>query len=212
MIDVRPCEDLEQYMDAVGAISSYFALERNPERAERFARNLPFDRMHAAWDDGRIVGGAGAFDFRLSVPGGEAACAGVTVVGVYPMDRRRGVLRAMMRVQLDTAHERGDPLAALWASEETIYGRFGYGIAAWAGEITLPPEYSAYATPFEPRGRLRFVEADEALELVPPVWEAVRAERPGMFARTRTWWELRALHDREGEPKKAYVVLEDEAR
>jgi predicted acetyltransferase len=209
-IDVRPCEDLEQYMDAVGAISSYFALEQNPERAERFSQNLPFERMHAAWDDGAIVGGAGAFDFRLSVPGGEVPCAGVTVVGVLPMHRRRGVLRAMMRVQLDVAHERGDPIAALWASEETIYGRFGYGISGWAGEIHLPREYAAYARLFEPRGRVRFVTEEEILGLAPPVWEEVRAERPGMFARSPAWWELRVFRDREGEQKKMYVVLEHE--
>ncbi len=206
--DVRPCDDLEQYMDAVGAISTYFNLDRDPERAERFSRNLPLERMHAAWSDGRIVGGAGAFDFRLSVPGGEVPCAGVTVVGVYPTHRRRGVLRAMMRAQLDDAHGRGDPVAALWASEETIYGRYGYGIAAWAGAITLPREYSAYAAPFSPRGEARYVEAEEALELMPPVWEAARAERPGMFARTRAWWELRVLRQQEGEPKKRYVVVE----
>ena len=36
----------------------------------------------------------------------------------------------MMRAQLADVRERGEPLAALWASEETIYGRFGYGLAS----------------------------------------------------------------------------------
>ena len=44
----------------------------------------------------------------------------------------------MMRAQLDDVHERGEPMALLWASEETIYGRFGYGMASVAGEIELP--------------------------------------------------------------------------
>lgn len=44
--------------------------------------------MHAAWDDGRIVGGAGAFSFELSVPGGSVPAAGVTVVGVSSPRRR----------------------------------------------------------------------------------------------------------------------------
>ena len=71
------------------------------------------------------------------MPGGTLPCGGVTVVGVSPTHRRRGVLRTMMDAQLRDIHERGEPIAALWASEETIYGRFGYGIAAWAGEIKL---------------------------------------------------------------------------
>ena len=40
--------------------------------------------MHAAFDGDRIVGGAGAFPFELTVPGGTARCGGVTVVGVLP--------------------------------------------------------------------------------------------------------------------------------
>ena len=56
--------------------------------------------------------------FRLSVPGGSVACCGTTVVGVTPTHRRRGVLSALMRGHLDDAHERGEPIAALWASEE----------------------------------------------------------------------------------------------
>ena len=94
--------------------------------------------MHAAREGGLIVGGAGAFPFELTVPGGTVATAGVTVVGTYPTHRRRGVLRAMMRAQLDDVHERGEPVALLWASEETIYGRFGYGMASLCGEISLP--------------------------------------------------------------------------
>ncbi len=115
--------------------------------------------MHAAFDGDTIVGGAGAYTFDMSVPGGSLPCAGVTVVGVYPTHRRRGVLRSMMHAQLDDVHERGEPIAALWASEETIYGRFGYGLAAWAGEVKLPREWSAFAQPLERRGQMRLRDA-----------------------------------------------------
>ena len=122
-------------------MGQYFGQEPDPDGAERFARMLPIERMHAAWEDGEIVGGAGALPFELSVPGGLMRCAGTTVVGVAPTHRRRGVLRAMMRAHLDDAHERGEPIAALWASEETIYGRFGYGAAAYQGDVRIPREY-----------------------------------------------------------------------
>src|SRR5690349_23845839 len=99
--------------------------------------------MHAAFEDGQIVGGAGAFPFELSVPGGSLPCAGVTAVGTQPTHRRRGALRSLMDTQLRDVHERGEPIAALWASEETIYGRFGYGIASWAGSLTVQHEWDA---------------------------------------------------------------------
>ena len=51
----------------------------------------------------------------------------------------------MMRAQLEDIRDRGEPIAALWASEEVIYGRFGYGMASLAGEIALPSGYTRAA-------------------------------------------------------------------
>jgi len=214
-LTVKPCADLDEFRDAVFAIGQYFALDPMEERMERFSRNLPIERVHAARESGKIVGGAGAFPFEMTVPGGVVPTAGVTVVGTYPTHRRRGVLRSMMRAQLDDVHERGEPMALLWASEETIYGRFGYGMASVAGEIELPREYSAFARPSEREGSLRLVEADEALELFPRVWNRVRRGIPGMLGRTRNWWEYRILLELPGggdEGPKRLVVLERDGR
>lgn len=211
-VEVRPCQDNEELRRSIFAIGQYFGWEPQDDELERWLRNFSLDRMHAAFDDGSVVGGAGAFDFELTVPGGPMRCAGVTVVGVYPTARRRGVLTAMMRAQLDDVRERGEPIAALWASEERIYGRYGYGMASFAGEIKVERERAGFALPFEPAHRIRFVDADDALELFPPVWDAVCAATPGMFARSRDWWELRVLRDppdrRFGAGPKRYVVAE----
>ncbi|HEY1563451.1 MAG TPA: GNAT family N-acetyltransferase [Gaiellaceae bacterium] len=211
MFDVRPCSDQDEYSRAIGAIGQYFNPPPSEELLERFARTLPHERMHAAFEDGAIVGGAGAFPFELSVPGGGSLpCAGVTAVGVHPTHRRRGVLRAMMDTQLRDVHERDEPIAALWASEETIYGRFGYGIAAWAGELRVPHEWDAFGEPLELDGTTRFVTPEEARELFPPVYEAVRNGRPGMTSRSETWWEDRQLRqeDDEGAAPRRFVALE----
>ena len=62
--DVRPCGDLSEYDGAFMSIGQYFGNEPDPERAERFSRMLPIERMHAAWEDGEIVGGAGGVPVR----------------------------------------------------------------------------------------------------------------------------------------------------
>jgi predicted acetyltransferase len=210
--DVRSAANLDEYRRALFSIWQYFGAELDDERAERFSRLLPFDHMLAAFDGDEIVGGAGSFPFELSVPGGSIACAGTTVVGVAPTHRRRGVLRAMMRVHLDQARERGEPIAALWASEETIYGRYGYGRAAFAGEVEVPRERTEFVSPVEPQGTVRVVERDEAVEAFPPIHEALRRERPGMFSRSREWWEQRNLDDpaerRGGAGPKRFALLE----
>ena len=212
-IRVGTCSTLGELFDGLAVIGHYFGFEQTEEATEHFARNLELQRMHVARADGEIVGGAGAFSFSTTVPGGAAVpTAGVTVVGVQPTHRRRGVLTALMRAQLDDAHERGEPVALLWATEATIYGRFGYGVASLAGDVTLVRERNAFASPFAARGRVRIVELEEALELIPAIYERMRAERPGMFTRTREWWEFRRLHDnpqwRRGGGPLQRVVLE----
>src|SRR5262245_45479102 len=105
--DVRTVKDLDEFTRAVFAIGQYFGMTPTEERMRQFLDQVTAERMHAAWENGSIVGGAGAFAFDLTVPGGGLPTAGVSVVGVYPTHRRRGVLRSLMRAQLDAAHERG---------------------------------------------------------------------------------------------------------
>jgi predicted acetyltransferase len=210
--DVRPASSLDEFRSAVGAISHYFGGGPDDERAERFARVLPLDRMHAAFDGGRIVGGAGAFPFQLTIPGGPVPCGGVTVVGVLPTHRRRGILTAMMRAQLEDIRDRGEPIAALWASEEVIYRRYGYGLASLAGEIAVGSGYRGLRVPPNRDATARLISLDEAATVVPPIYDRVRVRTPGMFARTPAWWELRNLADppdrRQGGGEKNCVVLE----
>ena len=210
MLEVRRTGDADEFSRAVYGIGQYFGGPLTDEEIGRFKQLLPFERMHAAVEDGRIVGGAGAFPFALSVPGGTLPCGGVSVVGVYPTHRRRGVLRAMMDTQLRDIHERGEPIAALWASEETIYGRFGYGVASLTGEVKLARVWNSFARPLERQGSVRFVTPEEAATLFPPVWNALMAERPGVARRTKEWWELRQLRmpDEEKENPKRFVVLD----
>ena len=215
-ITVRLCRDLAEYRRAVGSIGHYFGGWPDEEGAERFARNLPIERMHAAVDGETIVGGAGAFPFTMTVPGGELGCGGVTVVGVLPTHRRRGVMSSLMRAQIDDIHERGEPLAALWASEEPIYRRFGYGLASLAGEMKLARTHAALRDGDAAAGTIRLLRDEEARERLPAVYERVRAQTPGMYARTADWWELRQTHDppdqRRGAGERNYALLELDGR
>jgi predicted acetyltransferase len=210
---VRPVADQEEYGRAIGAIGQYFNPPPSEDFLERFVDTLPHERMHAAFEGDQIVGGAGAFPFELSVPGGSLPCAGITAVGVHPTHRRRGALRSMMDTQLRDIRERSEPIAALWASEETIYGRFGYGPAAWAGDLHVPHEWDAFAEPLDVAATTRFVTPEEALELFPPIYDAVRRQRPGMTSRSEAWWQNRQLRmpDEEAAAPRRFVVLELES-
>jgi predicted acetyltransferase len=196
-ISVTPCSSVDELKGALGAIWHYFGGAPTSEDLERWSRLLDLPRMHAAKENGAIVGGAGAYTFEMTVPGGTVPAAGITVVGVLPTHRRHGILRAMMRAQLDDIHRRGEPVAYLWASEETIYGRFGYGMASLCAEIDLPRSANAFARPFESRGEMRILGEPEALAPIAQVYERVRRDHPGMFGRSEDWWKLRRLADPE---------------
>ena len=82
MFEIRPSRNMEEYGDAIFGIGQYFGARPDEERLQRFSKVLDLDRMHAAFEGGAVVGGAGVFGFDLSVPGGTIPCAGVSVVGV----------------------------------------------------------------------------------------------------------------------------------
>src|SRR5262249_52759785 len=113
----------EQIADFLRPISIALAGRNvDAEGAERFAGWVDEGRLHAAYAGDELVGAAAAFTYDLTVPGGWfVPTGGVTVVAVLPSHRRRGLLGKLMRAQLDDLRARGEPLAALWASETMIY-------------------------------------------------------------------------------------------
>jgi predicted acetyltransferase len=196
--EVRACCSAVEQREALRPIWHYFGRSGPADdQFERLARVLPAERMIAAWEDGRAVGGTGAFAFDLTVPGGRVRAAGATAVGVLPTHRRRGILRSMMRAQLDACRDQGEAVAYLWATEDKIYGRFGYGIASFSAEVELPRERSTYYAATAPVGRARLVPLREAEALIAPVYERVAIATPGMFGRTSAWWQARVLNDPE---------------
>ena len=209
-IDIRPPAEDELRAAMVAAETAFGTGAIEDDDWERERQALPAARAHAAFDGGKPVALAGAYTFDLTVPGGELPCAGVTWVGVIPTHRRRGILRDLMRRQLEDVGGWGEPIAALWASEAAIYGRFGYGQAAPSGHAKS--NRARFALRQEAKGAVRLVDADEALELFPPVYERVRATRAGMLSRDERWWKEHRLADperwRRGASRKFFAAVE----
>lgn len=186
-----------------------------PHRVELFRRNAEFDRSLGAFEGDLLVGVTSVCSFTMTVPGGPIPVGGVTSVGVLPSHRRRGILSALMTRQLTDLHERGEAVAALYASEAAIYGRFGYGRAAdnLFFNITKRGPALARHAPADPALRLRVVTPAEARAVFEKVFEAVLDSRPGLYARTPARWDT-VLSDHEADqggagPLRAVVVEDD---
>ena len=173
------------------------------------------DRSLGLPDGDRFAATAGIYSLQMSVPGAVVPTAGVTWVTVAPTHRRRGVLTAIMRRQLDEVHAAGrEPVAALWAAESSIYGRFGYAAAAerggWTGaahRLRLRPDVDCGT------GSIRLVEREEFRPAAVALHEQVRRSVPGNMARSEGWWDRRLRDDPEQrkEGPAQQLVLHDEA-
>jgi predicted acetyltransferase len=214
-IDVRACgpDELPRFLDAC---QRAFHQHVRDVEVVRDTKLLRPERAFAAFDGEDVVGTAGAFEFRLSLPGGEVAAAGVTMVGVLPSHRRRGILRDLMRAQLDDANERNEPVAILLASEDAIYQRFGYGLAADQGHIDVERDRAGWLDDPGPQGKTHLVSLEEAMKHIPAIYDRVREQTPGMFARSTEWWENHTLPDdeehRHGAGPMFCAVLEIDGR
>ncbi len=182
-IEIRPISENER-VDWIRAAETAFSYKAKDDEVEATLPVVEPERSFAAIDGDRIVGTSGAVTFRMMVPGGaRIPTAGVTMVGVHPTHRRRGINTRMMRAVLDQAVERGEPLAALFASEGAIYGRFGYGLAGLFGEFKAESARTAFVRGYEPSGQVELVSKDEALPVIDEVYDA--AMRPGGVERNR---------------------------
>jgi predicted acetyltransferase len=211
---IRPVTEDElpafQYVDQ----QAFNGRPDSPRSRANWLARLELDRTLGAFDGTTLAGVTGVYSFRMRVPGAMAAVAGVSMVAVLPSHRRRGALTGMMRRQLGDIAERGEAVAALFAAETEIYGRYGYGRASWQLFLKLGRGHGrlAAAAPADPALRLRIAEPRSAHAEMGKVYELAMAERPGLYARTEPWWE-RLTHDPDSDtdPPMRCVLAEDDS-
>ena len=187
---VRPIasDEAEAFLLAEGSASG----EHPGADAIRRERSiLEPERTIAAFDGDRIVGGAGALTFEMTVPGARLPTGGVAWVNVLPTHRRKGIMTHLMRQLLDDIHAKGEPLAALFASESIIYGRFGFGAATFFERWSIERPHTAFAHKPEELGKVELVGVDDALTEFPHAYEIAVGERPGMMPRSDAFWKYR---------------------
>ena len=212
--DVRPLEqeDREPALDVVWRAFGWGY--RQDSAADVFAgRSIEADRTLVAVDGpGRdVVGTASAYSLRMTMPGGgQLPVAGVWMVTVAPTHRRRGVMTAMMRRQLADLAAGGEAVAALWATEAGVYGRFGYGIASWRQPIEVDLARAAF-TPHATglvagsSARLHLMSLADALPHLTAIHDDLLGSRPGTLVRDAARWQF-LLGGGDGRPPAEIVV------
>lgn len=215
-IEIRPVGP-EQHEAFAAPLMTAFGITPQPEFAARAQKITELTHRFAAYDGDAIVGCAGTFAFSMTTPGGSVPVAGLTMVGVLPTHRRRGIMTSLIRTHFAAARADKQPVSSLWASEGSIYRRFGYGLASHACSISLDHDRAAFIDPPGPgaeASRTRLVSHEEARAIFPAIWDRARTSTPGMASRSPSWWEYRRLIDREkgSAPPLLRMVLEIDGR
>ncbi|MDQ7807781.1 GNAT family N-acetyltransferase [Amycolatopsis sp. A133] len=171
----------------------------------RIGESWPAVHKFGAFDGETPVGIVSSYDTEIAVPGGRAVpVAAVEGVGVRADRTRRGVLSAMMAVQLADFAARGLPLAVLHASEPTIYGRFGYGSAALGKTLRVARPAARLHERVPAGGDVRLLTPAEAVKDLPALYRRIGLHRPGMIGRPDSWWPI--SHDRHVGPDGDHLV------
>jgi len=176
--------------EVVEVVHHAFLADATPASRERELSVFEPGRYHGVFDSETMIGVGGILTRDLTVPGlVPVPVAAVTAVGVLPDHRRRGALTMLMRRQLHELHEsRGEPIAALWASEGGIYGRFGYGLASrnWRISLQRPVRFRGPA----PAGsqRVQLLGADRARVLLRKLHGEYVSIRVGGLSRPEQGW------------------------
>jgi predicted acetyltransferase len=177
--------------------------------------HFDLDRSIAVFDQGNVVGGAHSHKLEMAVPGSLAVVAGVANIAVQPTHTRQGILTRMMHHQINGIHERGEPLAALFASESVIYGRYGYGMSSFREQWTIERQHNRYARPYDTPGRMVFVDPANITNDLPEVFRRSTKDRPGVFQKSGYLWEREKQapeHRQGGQGGLFYIAYEDGGR
>lgn len=148
------------------------------------------------FERGQLSTTFGAWPFSMRFNGERAAIAGVTAVGTLPTKRRRGYLRAAMEHALAEQYERGQSLAALYASQAAIYQRYGYAVCSTRCSYEIDPLDLHFIHSPEPTGELTVANAgdlpDQA-QVIRDLYREFVEPRNGQIHRGLESWQAEAL-------------------
>lgn len=204
--DIRVLERDEDLLAALNvfrtAMVGFPRLDLTPEQITTLVEP---GRTIGAFVEDQLVGTADAVTSRLTLPGGAIVShAAVTHIGVLPSFTRRGLATDLVRHQLRDFAARGEVVATLRASEATIYGRYGYGVASSTQSVEVQTARAALRPDVATGGPVRLL--DEAWETLSRIYSEHRPARPGTIDRPPVWWHARRLRS-ESSPGPEYVAV-----
>ncbi len=150
-----------------------------------------------AFDGDRMVASWSVLPFTMRANGNALALAGVSAVGTLPEYRRRGLVRRISTQSLGQMRERGQSVAALWASQAAIYQRYGYAQATMNRTYTVDTVDIRFHDGDPGSDRVERLDVTAGYDLAKRVYIDFVAERMGYIHRGKALWLNNALASRD---------------
>jgi predicted acetyltransferase len=206
VVEIRTAVD-EDWRAISRVDTQSFGYTMTPEEEDRGRSIMDLSRFRVAVDGGEVVGVAGSYELTMTMPGGQLLpTGGVTWVSVAVTHRRQGIMTGLLDAVHDDVRARGEPLAALTASEGGIYERRGYGIASRRRVTSIDRRAARVQDRFAaPLGAVRIVDRVASRPRLMELWDRYRVTRAGEIDRPEQWWAV----DEAERPHLVHAVHDD---
>ena len=208
---IRPAhlDEMEEY----GAIASYvYAGRFGDTGANLVSLSTHPDWTLCAFVDGRMVTTFATIPFTIRLNGQAAQLGGVSGIGTLPEYRRRGFMRRIMHRAIADMRDRGQSVAALWASQAAIYQRFGFAIHTQLVRYRLDPRNIRFTGHPQISGTCRRYDVEQGFPIIRQVYIDFISDRTGYLHRAKPLWNNTVLANHPEEGPLHIAVAYDEAQ
>ena len=197
-IELRPATPDE--MTELGQLGSYvYGGAFGDGEENTITHSIRAEWTLCAFDGAKMASSFSAVPFTMRANGAAVALAGVSTVGTLPQYRRQGLVRRITIQAFQDMRERGQAVAALWASQAAIYQRYGYATASVLRHYEVDTADIAFFDGDEGGSRVELTDAASSYEDVKRVYIRFIAGRMGYLHRSRALWLNNALEERKGD-------------
>lgn len=186
-VEVRAARPDE--MDQFGLVGAYvFAGAFGDGPDNHVSQNNRPEWTLCAFVDGRMAASYSCVPYTMRANGKAVSLGGVTAIGTLPEYRRQGLLRAITTRSLADMRERGQAVAALWASQAAIYQRYGYALASELVRYRIDTTEVAFADGDAGSARVVRMNADAGYDVMKKVYIDFVRDRMCYLHRAKPMW------------------------
>ena len=191
-VEIRPLNADE--MSQLGAMGAYaYAGAFGDTNDNILSRSNRPEWTLCAVEDGKLLSSFSAIPFTMRANGNAMPLAGVSAVGTFPEYRRQGLARRIHTQAFADMRERGQPVAALWASQAAIYQRYGYALASAMRSYTVDAVDIGFHDGDSGVGNVERLNVEDGYDIVKGVYIEFIGQRMCYLHRSKVLWLGNAL-------------------